>query len=464
MASEFFMLTSLILVGIIFFVVFQTYLSTQYTQTKESEIRADAELITSLIYKISKDPSQYFYYCLNIPLSNVTIENGLMKYESRGFKFNFLVPKEVENVEIIETTKLCFEKRGNRVSLSIEAIECNFDSFCELYECKASCLDCYGPNKICQNDNFCNINIGENCKNSMDCSCNNFGYNYICCPENPSSNKYGCLYLPNKKKKGEECYCDSECGANLKCNPVAPSFTSYKKACCDEGKSWNGSECILGEVECKYPCVPGCKLPKKWDWRNVNGINYLNPVRDQGLCGACWAFSTIGAVEGVYNVENNCPACNKDLSEQHLISDEGICCSDCGNCKGGSPHLALSYIHSIGVCDEGCFPYKERNYPCNLCSDYSKRLWKIESFGLISNNLDEIKRAVICYGPLSVGSVNWKHTIVLVGYDDERGVWIIRNSWGTSWGDRGYGYIPYTGHPYSDLIDYVWYVKGVRGS
>jgi cathepsin L len=181
------------------------------------------------------------------------------------------------------------------------------------------------------------------------------------------------------------------------------------------------------------------------------------------MCGSCWAFSAVGTIEGAYNVENNCPACNKDLSEQQLVSDDGICCGNCGNCNGGWPHLAFSYIHSTGVCDEGCFPYKARTSPCNLCQDYSRRVWKIDSFGKISDNLDEIKRAVICYGPISVASMNWLHAIVLVGYDDDREVWIIRNSWGSSWGDRGYGYIPYTGHPYSDLKEYVWYVKGVRG-
>jgi hypothetical protein len=460
MTSEFFLLASLVLIGIVFFSVFQIYTITQSEETKKAEIKAEAERIASLAYKISKDPSKYMQYCLFTLLSNITVENGLLRYESSKYKFTLIVPKEIENSQLFETTKVCFVKRDSKIVLSREAESCNLNGVCELEECKINCPDCYGPNNNCLNDNFCNLNIGENCKNSLDCSCRTFGQNYVCCPENPSSNKYGCFYLPNKKGKGEECYCDDECSSGLKCNPVDRSFTSYKKACCEEGKVWNGNECIF-KRECSYPCSPNCILPSKWDWRDVNGVNYLNPVRNQGICGSCWAFSAIGTVEGVYNVEKDCPACNKDLSEQQLVSNSGECCYFCGDCGGGWPHLALRYIKSKGVSDESCFPYKASNAPCDLCSDWQSRVTKITQYGAISPNMEEIKRAVICKGPLSVASMNWMHAIVLIGYDDERGVWIIRNSWGSNWGDRGYGYIPYAGHPYSDLVNYVYYVEGV---
>jgi len=261
MASEFFLLASLLLIGIVFFSIFQIYTSIQSSQTKEAEVRTDAEIIASLIYKISKDPSSYLQYCLNVPLSNITVENGVLRYESRSYKFAFLIPEKVEKSELVETTKVCFVKKGDTIILSKEKeVGCNFNGICEAEECKSNCPDCYGPNSICLNDGFCNINIGENCKNSADCSCNVFGLNYVCCPENPSSNKYGCVYLSEKKKKGQECYCDEECGSNLKCNPVDSSFTAYKKACCEEGKSWNGSECIEGQINycpSDTPCKRG---------------------------------------------------------------------------------------------------------------------------------------------------------------------------------------------------------------
>jgi hypothetical protein len=244
MAHEFFLLVSLILVGVIFFSVFQTYILTQTEEVKKAEAQSEMEKIASLAYKISKDPSAYFQYCFSIPFSNVTIEDGILRFETKNYKFSTLLPSNIENSKLIGTTKVCIVKKDDKIIISGGAEGCNFNGVCEAEECKLNCPDCYGPNNLCLNDNFCNPDIGENCRNSADCSCNTFGLNYICCPENPSANKLGCLYLSDKKKKGQECYCDEECDVNLKCNPVDSSFTSYKKACCEEGKSWNGSECI----------------------------------------------------------------------------------------------------------------------------------------------------------------------------------------------------------------------------
>jgi C1A family cysteine protease len=111
-------------------------------------------------------------------------------------------------------------------------------------------------------------------------------------------------------------------------------------------------------------------------------------------------------------------------------------------------------------------------------------LWTIESFGRVQGSPEGIKKALIDHGPLSVISSNWGHAFVLVGYDDNcticinkygrNGCWIIRNSWGVLngwqksingsyvWYENGYGYIPYTGFPYSDLIDLAYYVEGVK--
>ena len=214
--------------------------------------------------------------------------------------------------------------------------------------------------------------------------------------------------------------------------------------------------------ECFYPCTPNCILPQKWDWRNVDGKNWLNAVRDQHPCGTCWAFSAVGAVEGTYNVEQSCPACEVDLSEQQLVSKGSGCCNlpSCGNCmSGGLPHSALEFIKTSGIVEESCFPYKKGDFPCSLCAEADKRVY-IKEYSRISSSPDHIKRALICNGPLSVASFTWRHAIVLVGYDDTKNRWIIRNSWGPTWQDKGYGYIPYSGHPYSDLVNYVYSPKG----
>jgi len=455
MASEFFLLASLVLVGIIFFSVFQTYTLTQSSETKKAEARAEAERIASLAYKISKDPSTYLQYCLSTFLSNITIENGLLKYESGNYKFTLLIPSNIENSKLVETTKVCLVKKDGKITFSSETEGCNFNRICEAEECKLNCPDCYGPNNLCINDNFCNPNIGENCRNSADCSCNTFGLNYICCPENPSSNKLGCLYLSDKKKKGQECYCDEECDVNLKCNPVDSSFTSYKKACCEEGKSWNGKECVE-KKECSYPCSPECILPKKWDWRNVNGKNWMTPVKDQLVSGSCWAFATVGTVEAQYKIEKKRPEENPDLSEQDLIS-----CSSGGSIKsGGNPYRTIPYLTNTGVVDEGCFPYVARDVPCSKCSDWISRVVKVKDI-ILPMDLETLKRNLVCNGPLTVSfdvitptGERGGHSVVLVGYDDVKKIWIIKNSWGIGYGDNGYGYIPYNGG--DDGMGLIW--------
>jgi C1A family cysteine protease len=82
-------------------------------------------------------------------------------------------------------------------------------------------------------------------------------------------------------------------------------------------------------------------------------------------------------------------------------------------------------------------------------------------YGRVSSNIEDIKRALICHGPLSAYSITWHHIVVLVGYDDNNGHWIVRNNWGTSYGIGGYGTIPYTGHDYSDIRDSVYYASGL---
>ena len=232
-------------------------------------------------------------------------------------------------------------------------------------------------------------------------------------------------------------------------------------------------------------------LPERFDWRE-HGI--LPLIRSQGSCGSCWAFSAVGVVEATYNKEHRTSGTSIDLSEQNLVSN----CCGAGSCRGGVASTALSFIKTTGIVDESCFPYQSSGcgYPacsagctcsdgtcskpcsCATCQDWGNRLWKIESYGKVTGTVNEIKKALINHGPLSVASSNWGHAFVLVGYDDNcsvcrdqygiNGCWIIRNSWGvrtgwssTVWHENGYGYIPYSSHSYSDLIGRAYYVEGV---
>jgi len=378
--------------------VFQNYTLVQYSKTKEMEVKADAEGILSLLYKISKDPSKYMHYCIPTPLSNITIKDGLLKYQSRGYSFIFLSPYEFENSNLIEVTKVCVVKKNSRLLLTKELEVCNLNGVCEMEECKINCPDCYGPAGICTNDNFCNLDIGENCKNSLDCSCNFAGLNYVCCPENPLSNRNGCLYLPNKKKRGERCYCNEECEKDLKCNPVSPNFNHYEKACCEEGKRWNGTECetiktkepsfiiLLIQVNQEVPDIlSGAKrLKEKWisltPFRNCpeevevavakeicTNIDECNPLLTYTRlieCARNYRYTRIvGVKHGTYVCEPGRGGYAFIYGVAAIVADKRL-----------EVYAAHELGHTFGLCDEG--------YGNSLCSHCASNICLITN----SNN------------------------------------------------------------------------------
>ncbi len=218
-------------------------------------------------------------------------------------------------------------------------------------------------------------------------------------------------------------------------------------------------------------------LPSAFDWREEGEyeIDWMTSVKDQASCGSCWAFSVLGTVEAAYNIYNNDPDMDLDLSEQQLVSNESPCCGDCGDCGGGNTTYGIGYVHSTGVVDEDCFPYTATNAPCDLCPDWKDRRHYIgEFFRVFPNTQEAYKQALLDYGPLSISidssdmflyyvdgvyeeledidytGVN--HAIVLVGWDDAQSCWIIKNSWGTDWGTGGYGKIVYG---YVEKYNYV---------
>jgi len=220
-------------------------------------------------------------------------------------------------------------------------------------------------------------------------------------------------------------------------------------------------------------------LPTSFDWRNNNG-NWLTPIKDQGGCGSCWAFAAVGAAESALEIAANNPNLTPDLSEQYLVSD---CVMSGGyqNCCGGWEDQALEYIRSTGIPDEACMTYvdgsscscdggdcdanctynssgKCSDKTCaNRCSDWSSRLTKIKTTGPVATDRTSIKTALVQKGPLSAAlymggsfdangvykctvSPSVNHAIVLVGYNDASGYWIVRNSWGSGWGLDKDGY------------------------
>jgi len=227
---------------------------------------------------------------------------------------------------------------------------------------------------------------------------------------------------------------------------------------------------------------PADDIPPSFDWRDHNGGNWMTSVKSQGICGSCWAFSAVGAVEAAYNIWEGNPNLDLDLSEEYLVSD----CLSGPSCCGSSVYIALDFIRSDGIVDEACFPYTDgETCSCSKnvckcfynsgncsdttcddrCGDWKDRLVTIVDIGEVPQSM--IKQNLIDEGPLSAsikitGSGSGfdtngiyrcdpdgpsNHAVVIVGYEDtageDIGYWIIKNSWGSTWNGDGYYKVGY---------------------
>lgn len=192
----------------------------------------------------------------------------------------------------------------------------------------------------------------------------------------------------------------------------------------------------------------------RFDWRTAQGTT---GVRDQGICGSCWAFATHGAFEGNYRLRKKRII---DSSEQDTLD-----CSGIGSCRGG--WRAHQYLVDKGSATEADYPYMTSKRTCK--NDIS-RPYKALTWGYVgSSDISAIKQALCQHGPLTVsvratddfiaytdgifnefasGDIN--HGVTLIGWDDSKSAWLIKNSWGTGWGstcgygtERGYMWIRY---------------------
>jgi C1A family cysteine protease len=214
----------------------------------------------------------------------------------------------------------------------------------------------------------------------------------------------------------------------------------------------------------------------------------MTPVKDQGSCGSCWAFGPVGAVEAIYNIEHGTHK-NIDLAEQELVSP----CfgnGNAGDCWWGFAKRSLEYMNTEGLVAESKFPYQsfnalksvpDKNDPnqthdectvqgshCSIpptCQDSSlgTQRWGVSSVRPVDANAKDVKKALLCHGPLLMDSVSWGHFAVLVGWNDTAQQWTVKNSWGTSPSWNGYNQIDYTGDPHGDLVNTTYWVQWVTG-
>ncbi|XP_044755986.1 cathepsin L-like [Coccinella septempunctata] len=222
---------------------------------------------------------------------------------------------------------------------------------------------------------------------------------------------------------------------------------------------FNSSKTLLlgdtSEQAIKFIPPANVKLPENVDWRDQGAVT---AVKDQGHCGSCWSFSATGALEGQHFRKTGKLV---SLSEQNLID----CSGRYGNngCNGGLMDNAFRYIkENKGIDTEAAYPYRAEDEKCH----YNPKKVGATDKGFVdieSGAEDQLKAAIATVGPVSVaidashesfqlyaGGVYYEpecsseeldHGVLAVGYGtDDKGqdYWLIKNSWGSSWGDEGF--------------------------